>query len=162
MKTIEIDDDIYTYIAQNTKQIGETASEILRRLLNISHQTSTNAQDDKIPQHELESILEHPRLRSQGSAVNKLLFILGEIYRAKPDEFEAVLEIKGRDRLYFAKTRQEIEDSGSSTQPKQIPGSPYWIMTNTPTRQKHQILQNVLSILCYSQEAMRAAGSVFK
>ena len=35
MRTIEIDDDVYAYIASNTHEIGETASDILRRLLGI-------------------------------------------------------------------------------------------------------------------------------
>ena len=33
MKTIEIDDELYQYIAGQTQKIGESASEILRRLL---------------------------------------------------------------------------------------------------------------------------------
>ncbi|MGL5201923.1 MAG: replication initiation negative regulator SeqA, partial [Aeromonas veronii] len=33
MKTIELDDDLYFYIASQTRHIGESASDILRRLL---------------------------------------------------------------------------------------------------------------------------------
>ena len=33
MKTIQIDDDLYQFIAANTQKIGESASDILRRLL---------------------------------------------------------------------------------------------------------------------------------
>ena len=33
MKTIEIDDELYAFIASQTKHIGESACEILRRLL---------------------------------------------------------------------------------------------------------------------------------
>ena len=35
MKKIDIDDELYQYIASNTQSIGESASTILRRLLNI-------------------------------------------------------------------------------------------------------------------------------
>ena len=35
MKNIEIDEELYQYIAQNTQFIGESASSILRRLLSI-------------------------------------------------------------------------------------------------------------------------------
>ncbi|MFT4966317.1 MAG: negative modulator of initiation of replication, partial [Colwellia sp.] len=34
MKNIEIDEELYQYIATNTQFIGESASAILRRLLN--------------------------------------------------------------------------------------------------------------------------------
>ena len=33
MKRIEVEDDLYAYIASHTQQIGESASDILRRLL---------------------------------------------------------------------------------------------------------------------------------
>ena len=33
MKTIELDDDLYFFIASQTRHIGESASDILRRLL---------------------------------------------------------------------------------------------------------------------------------
>lgn len=38
MKTIEVDEDLYRYIAGQTKHIGESASDILRRLLNLDGQ----------------------------------------------------------------------------------------------------------------------------
>jgi negative modulator of initiation of replication len=36
MKTIEVDEDLYRYIASQTEHIGESASDILRRLLMVS------------------------------------------------------------------------------------------------------------------------------
>ena len=36
MKQIDIDDELYQYIASNTQSIGESASTILRRLLNLN------------------------------------------------------------------------------------------------------------------------------
>ncbi|STV53068.1 replication initiation regulator SeqA [Klebsiella pneumoniae subsp. ozaenae] len=33
MKTIEVDDELYRYIASHTLHIGESASDILRRML---------------------------------------------------------------------------------------------------------------------------------
>jgi hypothetical protein len=48
---------------------------------------------------------------------------------------------------YFGKSREEIERSGTSTQPRNIPGSPYWVMTNSPTHQKKQMLRDALKLL---------------
>lgn len=42
MKKIEIDDELYQYIASNTQSIGESASEILRRLLKLTPGTESN------------------------------------------------------------------------------------------------------------------------
>ncbi|KUI98835.1 replication initiation regulator SeqA [Vibrio sp. MEBiC08052] len=38
MKTIEVDEELYRYIASQTCHIGESASDILRRLLNVDGQ----------------------------------------------------------------------------------------------------------------------------
>ena len=43
MKTIQIDDDLYQYIASNTLEIGEPASDILRRLLLNNHPLSNHS-----------------------------------------------------------------------------------------------------------------------
>ena len=41
MKIIEVDEELYQYIAAQTQSIGESASDILRRLLNLpAHATS--------------------------------------------------------------------------------------------------------------------------
>lgn len=37
MKIIEVDEELYQYIAGKTQSIGESASDILRRLLNLPH-----------------------------------------------------------------------------------------------------------------------------
>ena len=36
MKTIEVDEDLYRYIASHTQHIGESASDILRRMLKFT------------------------------------------------------------------------------------------------------------------------------
>ena len=42
MKIIEVDEELYQYIAAQTQSIGESASDILRRLLNLpTHVTSS-------------------------------------------------------------------------------------------------------------------------
>ena len=43
MKTIEVDDDLYRYIASHTQHIGESASDILRRMLKFSAVSQTAA-----------------------------------------------------------------------------------------------------------------------
>ena len=54
MKTIEIDDDLYAFIAGQTKHIGESASQILRRLLMTDsvEDTSTSAEAEAVEELE--------------------------------------------------------------------------------------------------------------
>ena len=57
MKTIEIDDELYHYIASQTQQIGESASDILRRLL-MTEQNNTVAQEFKVSEKVSEAVIE--------------------------------------------------------------------------------------------------------
>jgi negative modulator of initiation of replication len=160
VKTIDVDDDIYRFIANHTERIGESASDILRRLLKL---TPPPAQPDSelapatATAQELQSLLESPDFKFL-QPLDKFLAILGWAYEQKSEEFEKVLSIQGRDRLYFAKSEQEITRSGRSTQPKQIPGSPYWVMTNSPTRQKADLIRKVLRLLGFSSACAEAGG----
>lgn len=156
MRTIEIDDDLYTHIASQTLEIGESANSILRRILGLSN----DAEDALVPRrHELTQVLEHPGLEFK-TAVDRFLFILGEAYKIKPDTFDHILAIQGRERKYFSRSREEIEKSGNSTQPKQIPGTDYWVMTNSPNRQKKSMLREALLAIGMSKDAAGAAAQI--
>ena len=60
-----------------------------------------------------------------------MLRIFREAYAQKKREFEKVLSIRGRNRAYFAESEQEILKSGKSTQPREIEGTGFWVMTNS-------------------------------
>ena len=187
MKNIEIDEELYQYIAANTQFIGESASAILRRLLalsapNNSHAsaaidtaTLTPTQKEPVsqavaPEHEAEAetseddtlsvkdnghqsvfdFINKEELAMQRGAVGRFLLILAALYRAHNQAFNVVTEICGRDRLYFAHTEEELAASGSSTKPRQIPESPFWVITNSNTTRKKMMLTKAASSLGYS------------
>ncbi|KZN36555.1 hypothetical protein N480_17800 [Pseudoalteromonas luteoviolacea S2607] len=173
MKTIEIDDELYQYIASNTQSIGESASQILRRLLELepSQVDSVKAvtEDEKVepiqPIQEVEekpepvketanvfNILNKEELAMQKGVVGRFLFILAAFHRTHKAQFNKVLEIKGRDRIYFAKSKEALLESGSSMNPKNITDSEYWVMTNSNTTRKKMMLHEVALNLGYSQQ----------
>jgi len=90
-------------------------------------------------------------LAMQRGAVGRFLLILAALYRVHPKKFALVSEIRGKGRLYFGKSADELEASGSSTKPKQIGQSPYWVITNTNTTRKKMMLTEVAKELGYSQ-----------
>lgn len=173
MKTIEIDNDIYQHIARNTEFIGESASDILRRLLGLheTDQSLATSTVDLAPEPEedtaeLKQEVEKPtvsvstgnvfdyinkeELAIQRGAVGRFLLILAALYRIHADEFDKVLEIRGRDRLYFATSEQALSESGSSTKPRLIPGSTYWVMTNSNTTRKKMMLTEAAKAFGYA------------
>ncbi|MGX5913858.1 replication initiation negative regulator SeqA [Aliidiomarina sp. Khilg15.8] len=153
MKRIEIDDDIYTYIAANTEAIGESASDILRRLLGLERTAgaapATPAMTTTATGRVFD-VLTAADLAHEKSVVSRFLYILSMLYRCHRDEFRTVLEIRGRDRTYFATSEEALMQSGKSTNPKQIPESPYWVITNNNTTKKKSMLTSVASELGYS------------
>lgn len=172
MKKIEIDDDLYAYIASNTQFIGESASDILRRLLavnakdtpnlaskeSVEQSAKTNVSNDKkvVNKESIFDLVNKEELAMLRSAVGRFLAILGALYRVHNKEFAAVLEIRGRDRLYFATSEQDILECGSSTKPRQIPGSPYWVITNSNTTRKKLMLTEVAYALGYNEECVES------
>lgn len=179
MKNIEIDDDLYLHIVSNTQSIGENASSILRRLLkldDLDHQETllekntdedskeylspvladevVVQQTDEVEEAESSSetvfnFINKEELAMQRGAVGRFLLILAALYRAHPRQFKVVTEICGRDRLYFALTEAELAASGSSTKPKQIPDSPFWVLTNSNTTRKKMMLTKAATSLGY-------------
>ncbi|RUO81475.1 replication initiation regulator SeqA [Idiomarina tyrosinivorans] len=151
MKRIEVEDDVYAYIASHTQQIGESASTILRRLLNIDGDAQAVA--EAAPIATSDSIFNRITVQDmtiEKSVVGRFLYILSTLYRCHSDSFEKVLGITGRDRQYFATSEQALLTSGNSTNPKPIPDSPFWVITNTNTTKKKSMLTQVAKELGYS------------
>ncbi len=159
MMTIEIDQDIHDYLLHHVRNFGESASDVLRRELGLNG-SSGSATDSTAPTHELAELIESSRIKHARGVVGRFLEILSAVHAQNKEKFDLVLAIKGRGRIYFAKSKREIEASGNSTQPRQIPNTPYWVMTNSPTTQKKEMLKGVLDSLGYSREAVKAAVQV--
>ncbi|MFD2167085.1 replication initiation negative regulator SeqA [Thalassotalea euphylliae] len=173
MKTIEIDEELYQYIASNTQFIGESASSILRRLLAFPElqdaqrqenpartvetveQAETEVVEEPVSQEVIGSVFDHinkEELAIQRGAVGRFLLILQALYRVHQKRFDVVCTIRGRDRLYFANNEEALAESGSSTKPRQIPDSPYWVITNSNTTRKKMMLTEVSKALGYSDQ----------
>lgn len=159
MTKIEIDQDIFDYLLRRVMNFGETASDVLRRELGLNGTGGSNV-DGTTQSHELTEVLKSKKIKYASDVVGKFIEILSAVYAQNEDKFDRVLAIQGRGRVYFAKSKNEIEVSGNSTQPRKIPGTPYWVMTNSPTRQKKEMLIEVLEGLGYSTEAIKAAAQV--
>ena len=168
MKTIQIEEDLYQYIASQTQNIGESASEILRRLLLgdadapvpevteqekpaqatqkstfVSASENTNSVFDLINKEEV---------ATQKGAVGRFLFLLSMLHRTHPQKFKNVLEVKGRERNYFATSAEELQAHGNSIKPKQIPESNFWVVTNNNTPRKKLIINEAAVALGYDQQ----------
>mgnify|MGYP000330179932 CR=1 FL=1 len=98
------------------------------------------------------NVLNKEELAMQKGVVGRFLFILAALYRTHKKDFANVLEIKGRDRVYFATSKEALLESGSSMNPKNITDTEYWVMTNSNTTRKKMMLHEVALCLGYSAD----------
>ncbi|MDP5291158.1 replication initiation negative regulator SeqA [Oceanimonas sp. CHS3-5] len=154
MKTIEVDEELYRYIASNTRHIGESASDILRRLLNLDNKADAEPQPATAPvvtQGEgVRHMLESGTLAAQDSAIERFMTILSVLYRENPAAFAQASDIKGRKRIYFADSEAALLAAGNTTKPRAIEGSPYWVITNTNTGRKRNIVAQLMAAMGYA------------
>jgi negative modulator of initiation of replication len=164
MKPVLVEDDVYEHISRITMERGVSPSVTLREALGIGLGIGSSGQraskaDPQGAGHELVSVLDEPLFRTGATAVSRMLRIFRAAHDMRKGEFAKVLEIHGRNRAYFARTEEEILKSGKSTQPRQIPGTGYWVMTNSPTPQKQEMVREVLNRLGFSKAASDAAAA---
>ncbi|OOF58527.1 replication initiation negative regulator SeqA [Rodentibacter myodis] len=199
MKIIEVDEELYQYIAKQTQSIGESASDILRRLLNLpanpSHtldfvsfdnannesavksdnisaqqnqsneivsspldavaevaepivpKTVKKTSDEAISQitDKVRALLNSAEFKEESKAVVRFLAILRVLYRTNPESFaQATESLQGRTRVYFARDEATLLVAGNHTKPKQIPDTPYWVITNTNSGRKMLMLEGAM------------------
>lgn len=169
MKYIEVDEELYRHIASKTEHIGESASDILRRILGLRVDGITLPQPETISHPSLErddnvvkvidkpsvvkvepigdfmNLIDAGKLAAQKGAVGRFLFILDTVYQTSKKQFEHVLLIQGRDRLYFATSMDALLKASKTANPKEIGNSGFWVTTNNSTAKKRRILSEVLT-----------------
>jgi negative modulator of initiation of replication len=159
MRTIEIEDGDYLVLEVVSRVTKTPISELVGNLLGENgkptpnHKTQLTGHDKELGDH----------LRSQQflvcrTAVDKFLSILAFVSKKDPKTFATVtVGMGGRSRKYIATTKEELEQSGTSVNPKQIPASPFWVVTNNSTENKKQLIEQALTLLGYGSEAVKAA-----
>ncbi|MBP0602478.1 replication initiation negative regulator SeqA [Aeromonas sanarellii] len=170
MKTIELDDDLYLFIASQTRHIGESASDILRRLLEQPGQLTpvapvaapTQSQPQAVADAlGLEALLDSGELQKEEKSINRFMLVLSTLYRDNPEGFTQATEIKGRKRVYFSRDPEALRASGSTTKPKPVPDTPFWVITNTNTSRKQNMVAQLMTSMGYDEDlTARVCGAV--
>lgn len=206
MKIIEVDEELYQYIAANTQSIGESASDILRRLLSfsspkavakelnsvseaspnvetrqpaesqrptasaMSHEKAEPAPAPKKQSQEaiqmvinrLNNVLQSDAFQQESKGVVRFLMILTALYRANPESFaQATESLQGRTRVYFARDEATLLQAGNHTKPKQIPETPYWVITNTNSQRKMLMLEGAMTSMHLPDELVAEVRTYF-
>ena len=186
MKNIEIDDELYHYIASRTQSIGESASDILRRLLRLpsspqpfalvqqnvidelkemakpNHEPSVKLEVKRSSNEQLEKVLNSALFTEPAKGVVRFLRLLEALYKHNPDAFAKATEmVTGNSRTYFAKDEASLLKHGNSVKAKQIPSSPFWVVTNNNTNRKGLIVTNVMSEMGLPEKLIKRVQDLF-
>ncbi|MDP8169719.1 replication initiation negative regulator SeqA [Pasteurella skyensis] len=188
MKKIEVDDELYHYIASRTQSIGETASDILRRLLRLpaapkpfvliqedminelknlvkespKAKKEAQAKDLEFLLKHLDKVLKSSEFIDETKVVKRFLMILAALYFAAPQRFAYGTEnIQGSERIYFAKDAETILSTGSGVRAKRIPDSPFWVITNNNTARKGLILVKLMEAMQVPEELIERIRAQF-
>ncbi|OOF37946.1 replication initiation regulator SeqA [Rodentibacter mrazii] len=216
MKIIEVDEELYQYIAKQTQSIGESASDILRRLLNLPANSSNTLDfvsfDNTINESAVKSnniltketksenvsqtqpeptsktvessapktvkkqsetainqiadkvraLLSSSEFQEENKAVVRFLAILRVLYRTNPESFaQATESLQGRTRVYFARDEATLLMAGNHTKPKQIPDTPYWVITNTNSGRKMLMLEGAMQSMDLPEDLINEVRTYF-
>ncbi|AUU84551.1 replication initiation negative regulator SeqA [Leclercia adecarboxylata] len=180
MKTIEVDDELYQYIASQTRHIGESASDILRRMLKMAaasqsaapapketRQPVAVAQEKPLTQvkdkvRAMRELLLSDEYAEQKKAVNRFMLVLTTLYSLDHNAFaDATESLHGRTRVYFAGDEQTLLQNGNQTKPKHLPGTPYWVITNTNTGRKRSMIEHIMQSMQFPVELIdKVCGTI--
>jgi negative modulator of initiation of replication len=152
MRSISIDEDIYDHLKKHG-ELGESPSSILRRLLGMTGLPSQGIEPTQ--QTDLEAFLGSDSMILANTAVKRFLLILAWLSAKDPESFQRVEKMGGRERKYFARSQEDLMQHGTSVNPKKIPGSEFWVITNTDTNKKCGMLAHVMGMLGYSGASIR-------
>jgi negative regulator of replication initiation len=159
MKTIQVDESVYSALEKRVTSFGETPNDVLRRILDLK----ATAIAPSAPQHIQDPLLllvqsaDFERM----TAKDKYLTIYSRLYTQNKEKFERLEGFSRGSRIHISKDKSKIENSGNSTMPESILSTPFFVVTNLDNRTKREMLIDVLRKLDYPIDiAKKVAASI--
>jgi negative modulator of initiation of replication len=174
MRTLKLEDGVFNTIMGMVARTGKSPSSVLQDVLRsheLCHQDSNGSTHEKSSRltedtdsAELASFVNTMKVSSHNTVVKRMLEILSFVYHQKGEEAFNRVEtyVTGRSRKYFGRSEKELSKTGTSVNPKRIPGSPFWVITNNATDRKVELLKEVLELLEYENAAIQRALSALQ
>jgi negative modulator of initiation of replication len=155
MKIIDIEDDVLAALEKQVRGFNDTPSAVIRRLLEQAARPETGMKKEPAIQTNNHTTNPFTPLVTSpaylmANAGGRYLQILAFLRKLHGDQEFARLEtIRFGGRVYFARDPQTIENSGSSTNPKPIPGSTVFALSTLSNAAKRKIITDVLRLFKY-------------
>jgi len=169
MRTVELDDDLFNALEVVSNFVNTPVPQLLRQIVmdriqpkpTASKPIATvrgqsyapaqpSARDKKLRDHS-----RSPGFLASRSVMDQFLNLLSFLYSENIDNFAILESMEGRRRKYIARSAEELESSGNSVNPKKIPSTQYWAVTNNSTDNKKVLLRQALTLLGYDSDTIR-------
>ena len=162
MKTIEVDDELYSYIASHTKHIGESASDILRRMLKFSAASQPAAPVTKEVRVASPAIVEAKPVKTIKDKVRAMReLLLSDEYAEQKRAVNRFMLLLSTLYSLDAQAFAEATENGNQTKPKHVPGTPYWVITNTNTGRKCSMIEHIMQSMQFPAELIeKVCGTI--
>lgn len=147
--------------AQNSATAKTAVSKPTDEAVETQSPASANGEALSHDKNDILELVSPNALSTFTKRVDQFLFILSAAHKLNANSFERVESIKGKNRTYFATSKEALLENGSSTNPKAIPDSSYWVVTNNNTAKKVSMLEQVLRQLGYSPEVIASVVARF-
>ncbi len=166
MRTIEVDDEVFVGLELASRLTKLSIPELVRRsIVSLDSKAPAGGRESLAPPKQqaqfdlrdkaLFDYAKSPGFLANRSVVDQFLSILSFLQKQNADKFATLQSLEGRKRRYIASSEQELENSGTSVNPKRIPNTSFWVVTNNDTNNKKMLLRQALTLLGYGPEAVR-------
>jgi len=124
----------------------------------VPHENSEADNKQNSTCKKVEQLLDDPEFMSESVITNKFMMMLQTMYFEKTAEFiDSAEKIKGRTRDYLGTNLTSLLNSDNeeelaqfkASKPREIPQTPYWVITNTNTGRKRIILTQMMASMGY-------------
>lgn len=156
MKTIEVDDDVFTGLEHLVRGFNDTPNSVIRRLLQAAKAPAKAVEEraistrpeagDNHPFHALITSSSYLVANAGGRYFQILSFLHQQHGR---EQFERLTTHAFGGRVYFARDSKVIERSGNSTNPKLIPGTAFYALSTLSNAAKRNVLRQALTLFNY-------------
>ncbi len=161
MPTIDVSEETLEALRARVKDFGESPESVIRRLLGPAGGETGKQQTAVADQ--LEVAPELKELTGSGhfqhlNGRDRYFALLKVLHDTKSELFATkVPGLKFGKRIQIARTFKEIDESGKSTFPEQIPETNFWALTNLSNRSKRDTILAVMQRLDYPEKDIRFA-----
>lgn len=163
MHSIEIDDEVFTELLRRATGFNATPNKVIRSILNLPDspvissvgrpsfaQSKAQPNSTSDSRSALVEFVQGDRFQDHNQAVDRFLFLLGWLHHTHQSEFaDAALGFRKGNRIYFAESQKEVEQSGTGITAKPIPQSPFWALTTLDNKSKRNVVEDLLRLLKY-------------